>query len=785
MVAQTSSPTSPLSGSHAVSSPPSATRCALCGLPTTRHIIAAFDNQDLAFCCFGCQHIYEIVAPDLAHGVNLQHAMGRAGLDLNAPCCRGAIYGDPAEQAKITLSRLMLNAFLAMMVMVLSLALYSDLFFGNWGDSGQGVRSMLQVMTMLFATPAVLLLAIPILEDAVFTFQVYRQLTTSALIALGSLAAYALSVYTTFTGQGHTYFETATMTLLLVTVGRWLDAKTQVDSRQALDELLARAPAEARLLAADGHEICTPVETLRAGDRIRVRPGENFAVDGRIIAGEGRVNEANITGEAKPVYKGPEFTVYAGTTNLDGSFVVEAAQVGEGRVMGKLIRLLDEARLHRAPIERLADRVAAYFVPTIIILALGTFVFWTWQVGFERGLLNSLAVLLIACPCALGIATPLAIWAALGRAAQEGILIRDSLTLEKLSRIRHIFFDKTGTLTTGEPELAEVFVEESTSLEDFEKSCPVLAEHQPEAPAGSASQIRSIVKSPFAHSPNNHPHHLLQIAASLEHHSEHPLARSIEVAAVKVGLPLLPVENFRAIPGLGIRGKIEKQDFYLGSWQLVTQQKLGFTSELQARRSHLEQAGLTVVYLGWAGKVYGLFGFVETIRPDAPAILEGLKARQLNLQVLTGDSTAAGTALGRRLGIAVQSQLLPHEKVRLIEQAEADQPVVMVGDGLNDAPALARASVGIALGCGADVTREAADVSLIGSDLTQITWTLALAQRTYRTIGWNLAWAFAYNIIGVALAMAGYLHPVLAAAAMVLSSVMVIGNSLRIFRVAG
>ena len=648
----------------------------------------------------------------------------------------------------------MLNAFLAMMVMVLSLALYSDFFYAEWGEAGQGIRSILQTITMLFATPAVLLLALPILEDAIFTFQTYRRLTTSALIAVGSLAAYGLSVYATFTSNGHTYFETAVMTLLLVTLGRWLDARTQVEGNKALDNLLARTPAEASLILPSGQEVRTPVEQLSVGDHIQVRPGENFAVDGCILSGEGSVNEASITGESTPAYKGPNYTVYAGTTNLDGSFVIEATQVGDERIMGKLVRLLEEARLKRAPIEQLADRVAAYFAPIVMVLALGTLVYWTWQVSLETGLLTGLAVLLIACPCALGIATPLTIWAALGRAAQKGVLIRDSLTLEKLSHVRRVFFDKTGTLTTGQSRLVEVI--------PANVSVPALQE--------SVDGRQSAVSS------------LLQIAASLEHGSEHPLAQSIQAAAQTKNLPMLPVEKFRAMPGLGVSGYIEGHETFVGSWRLVEQQGLVLSDKLRHERHRLEQTGLTVVHIGWAGQVQGLLGFAEEIRPSAQPALAEMKRRRITPEVLTGDSLAAGNALSKRLQVLVQSELLPQDKVNAIENVIGNGSIAMVGDGLNDAPALARASVGIALGCGTDVTREAADISLLGNDLTQVTWTMALAQRAYRTIGWNLTWAFAYNVIGVCFAMAGLLHPLIAAVAMVVSSALVVGNSLRILK---
>jgi Cu+-exporting ATPase len=397
----------------------------------------------------------------------------------------------------------------------------------------------------------------------------------------------------------------------------------------------------------------------------------------------------------------------------------------------------------------LADQVSGYFVPLVIVLAAGTFAYWVWQVSFEQGLMTSLAVLLIACPCALGVSTPLAIWAGLGRAAQQSVLIRDSMTLEKLARTRRVFFYKTGTLTTGQPTLAEIVVGRQGGFE------------------GEAAVT---------------PQKLLQIAASLEHGSEHPLGRSIQAAAVAQQLALLPAENFKAMPGLGVSGLVDGQAVWVGSWRLVEQQGLFLSPELRAERQRLEQAGITVVHVGWSGLVQGLLGLAETVRPTAASALADMRKRQLAVQVLTGDSAAAGEALGKQLNVVVQSELLPHDKVRLIEQAEASGPTAMVGDGLNDAPALARASVGIALGCGADVTREAADVSLLGTDLAQITWTLALARRVYRTIGWNLGQAFAYNVIGIGLAMAGYMHPVLAASAMVVSSLIVVSNSLRIFR---
>lgn len=714
--------------------------CELCELPIARPILATIDHTEHHFCCYGCRHIYELIAPDLAQGISPATAMGKAGLDLSSPCCRGVIHGDPIEEARNTLSRLMLNAFLSMMVMGASLTLYSDLIF-KWGELGAGVRSLLQITAMLFATPAVLLLALPILEDAFLTWTIYHRLTMNALVAIGSLSAYGISVYATFTGRGNIYFETAVMLLLLVTLGRWLDARTQVEGNKAINELLASSPTEASLLQRDGTELRVPVEQLAVGNAIRVRPGENFAIDGRVISGEGSVNEASITGEVTPAYKGVGDLVYAGTINVDGGFTVEVTQVGEDRVMGKLVRLLDEARLHRSPIEQLADRVSSYFVPVVFVLAAITFGYTAWQTNFEQAMFNTLAVVVIACPCALGVATPLAIWSGLARAAGQGILIRDSRSLEKLSRIQHIFFDKTGTLTTGQVTLAETVLANHTTL--------------------SADD-------------------LLQRAASLEKFSEHPLARSIEVAAAQRDLVGLPASEFQAKPGIGIVGRVAGEAMFVGSWRLVAQMAAEMPAELAAARARLEADGLSVIHIGWAGRVCGLFGLREVIRPAASAALSDMQKHGLRVEVLTGDSAAVGNALGKRLGVRVHSELLPPDKVAHITEIETHAPVAMVGDGLNDAPALARATVGIALGCGADVTRESADVSLIGSDLSQITWLFALARRVRGTIVWNLAWAFAYNLIGVGLAMAGYLHPIMAASAMVISSALVVGNSMRI-----
>ncbi|MCB0190181.1 MAG: cation-translocating P-type ATPase, partial [Caldilineaceae bacterium] len=503
------------------------------------------------------------------------------------------------------------------------------------------------------------------------------------------------------------------------------------------------------------NEQIVAIEQIAVGDQLRVRPGENFAVDGVVLQGEGSVNEASITGESTPAYKSVGDMVYAGTINLDGGFVVEVTHIGEDRVMGKLVRLLDEARLYRAPIERLADRIAGYFVPTVFLIATITFVFWSWQAGFERGLLNGLAVVLIACPCALGIATPLTVWIGLSNAAKRGILIRNSFTLERLSQLRRIFFDKTGTLTTGERELIAL--------------CAA-------SKADSSDQEEHIAARPIEERT------LLQLVASVEQPSEHPLARSLVAAAYAQSIPLLPVDHFQNRPGLGVTGQVAGRNVLIGNRRLLAQEGLALSPRLQQERTRLEENGSTVLFVAWSGAVQGLLALQESLRAAAVEVVHLLAEQGVTIDVLTGDSVVAGAALAERLQVTVHAELLPTDKVEIVAQAEASGPIAMVGDGLNDAPALARATVGIALGCGADVTREAADVSLLGTDLQQIPWLLRLARRTYRTIQWNLLWAFIYNLIGIALAAAGLLHPLFAAVAMVLSSALVVGNALRLRR---
>lgn len=715
--------------------------CDLCGLPAKRAIDTVDPQGHLRhFCCYGCRYIYDALA-DASGKPPTPRQIAQAGYVSH--CCNGPLRGEPHEEAADILSRLAFNVFLGAMVMAMSFVLHSDYFF-QWESSTQAAtaRAMFQIISLVFALPVMVMLGLPILEDALYVLQVQRRLTANALITLGAFSAFAVSMVATISGSGDTYYETAVMTLVLVTAGRYLDAYTQVEGEKALEELIARTPDTARIITESGGEKVIAAEMVQKGQQIKVIPGERLPIDGRIVMGQGEIDEATITGEALPRVKTVGEMVYAGTINLNGGFIIETTAVGEDRVVGRLVKLLEEARIHRAPIERLADQIASWFVPLTIMLGLGAFAYWSIAVDPLRGLFVGLSVLLIACPCGLGIATPLTIWASLGQAAKVGIVIRDSTVLERLSRIRQVYFDKTGTLTTGSMLLSEVVMH-----------------------GGDEAALDA----------------LLGRLAALESNSEHPIGRAIVHEANRRGLDLPAIAEFRAIPGYGVRGSFADGTVVIvGSQRLMEQDGLIIPFNMKAAADQLAAEGHPLVFVGENDAVRLLLGFSENLRHEVEPTLHQLHQDGLQVAILTGDTPIAGEALSRKLQIPVYSGLLPHEKVSQVEQGLAQQPLVMVGDGINDAPALARASVGIALGTGADVTREAADVSLMGTDLRLVAWVLDLARQTYRRIALNLGWAFVYNVIGIGLALTGQLHPVMAAAAMVLSNVVVVSNSLRV-----
>lgn len=661
-------------------------------------------------------------------------------------CCVDLDQTDPGEEAWNLLTRLALGIVFSMDTMMMSFFLYSDwaraAIFGGAPAIPPAIVFLFKLNMLLGSTLTMFVLVPPILRASWEGLR-QRRVSTDTLIALGSLSGYFASLYGIARG-GDVYFDTATTILVFVTAGHYLELRARARGSEALERLLARTPDVACVIRG-GVETEAAASTLVIGEEVIVRPGGAVPVDGIVIDGTGSVNEASITGEAEPVFKEAGDPVYSGTVSLDGRFIIRAVGVGENRVMARLVSLLREALSRRAPVQRLADRVSAVFVPLTVLLAAAAFAFWSWRADTGQGLLAALAVLLVACPCALGVATPLAIWAGMGRAAEGGVLVRSAEALEKLANVRAVFFDKTGTLTQGTLRLRE-------------------------AQAGEGIAVESVIER----------------AVSLETASEHSLGRAVVSYARQRRIAPKPIRDFRALPGLGVRGFVEESDAAVGSGRFMERLGWSVPRVLASERTRLEAAGHTVIFVGWDGEARGLLAFVEAVRPEAPETVKQLTEAGLVVEGLTGDDHAAGEALARHLGISVRANLLPEDKERLIgETRERLGPVAMVGDGLNDAPALARADVGIALGCGVDVTREAADVSLIGSDLRQVAWALMLAQETYRTIRQNLWWAFFYNGIGIALALAGVLHPIVSAIAMVASNLFVVGNSLRLARRTG
>ncbi|MBI2487956.1 MAG: heavy metal translocating P-type ATPase [Deltaproteobacteria bacterium] len=677
--------------------------CYQCGLLLPKRPLL---RKNLSYCCYGCVLAHEITGEK----------------------------GEEGEALWI-LARLGLGAFFSMNVMVLS---YADYFY----PFEEGVASKVNYIMLVLAIPVMIFLGIPILRNSVKGISEFM-LNMDTLIVVGTFSAYLLSVVSTFKSQGKVYFDTASMILVLVTLGRFLEASAKAQASSVIKELLERSPKEATIIR-DGVEKKVSCQSLQKGDIVKVIPGESLAVDGEVIEGEGGVDESMITGESKPVFKEKGCRVISGTLNIDGMLIYKATDVGEERILSRLVKLLEEARKSRSLVERLADRISAIFIPIAILISALTFIFWSFKSGINIALMNSLSVLLISCPCALGIAAPMAIWVALGRAAKEGVLLRTGETVERLSHIKRIFFDKTGTLTKGKMEISSVFVDSNSriSLSDF-----------------------------------------ISTSASLESASEHPLGKSLGEFASKKGYVLIPISEFRASPGMGVQGKVGElgETVYIGSRRFMEKIGLVRNEAIVNEQKRLESEGQTVAFCGWGQEVKGILGFSEELREEAGEAVLSLRDLDIDIFVITGDDKFVGEALSKNLGVEVRSGLLPQDKVNEIKASKNRNGLTaMVGDGINDAPALAASDVGIALGCGVDITRESADASLLGNDLKKIPWVLKLAKKTQGKIKENLFWAFFYNTIGIGLAAMGLLKPVIATLAMIISGLFVMGNSLRI-----
>jgi len=601
----------------------------------------------------------------------------------------------------------------------------------------------------------------------------HRTADMNTLVAVGTSAAYFYSMVAVlfpglFTAAGTgigLYFDTSAMIVTLILLGRFLEARARGQTSEAIKKLIGLNPNTA-LVIRDGEEQEIPVEDVRVGDLIMVRPGERVPVDGNIREGHSSIDESMITGESIPVEKNAGNEAIGASINKTGSFKFEATRVGKDTTLARIVRLVEEAQGSKAPIQRLADIIASYFVPIVIGLAIITFIIWYFAgppPALTYALLNFVAVLIIACPCAMGLATPTAIIVGTGKGAEHGILIRSAETLEKSHKINTVLLDKTGTLTSGEPMVTDIITDSSTR-ED-----------------------------------------VLRLAASAEYGSEHPLGEAIVKASFEEGLELPEAANFNAIPGQGIEASIESKNIVLGNLKLMNDRNI-LLNGLGEEAERLRAEGKTVMFLGTDGRAAGIIALADTLKPNAAAALEALHNMGAEVVMLTGDNSRTAEAIAKEAGIdRVLAEVLPEHKAEEVKKLQAEGKVVaMVGDGINDAPALAQADVGIAIGTGTDVAMETGDITLISGDLGGIATAISLSKRTVRTIKQNLFWAFAYNtaLIPVAAGVLylafgsggvpsglhfilgdyGFLNPILAAAAMAASSITVVSNSLRLKR---
>ncbi|MBN9617682.1 MAG: copper-translocating P-type ATPase [Acidobacteriales bacterium 59-55] len=588
-----------------------------------------------------------------------------------------------------------------------------------------------------------------------------RNLNMFTLIALGTGAAYLYSVAATFfpglfppslrgpDGQVAVYFEPAAIIIALVLLGQVMELRARSRTNSAIRALLGLAPRTARRIDQDGNEADVPLGQVIKGDKLRVRPGEKVPVDGTVLDGYSSVDESMISGEPIPVEKSTGAKVTGGTVNGTGGFVMLAEHVGADTILSQIVRMVSQAQRTRAPIQRLADRVSGLFVPAVVAAAVITFVVWLLvgpQPRFAHALVNAVAVLIVACPCALGLATPMAIMVGTGRGAGAGVLIRNAEALEVFEKVNTLIFDKTGTVTEGKPALTSV-----APLPGFDEAM------------------------------------LLQLAASLEMASEHPLANAIVTGAKERGLSLVPVSEFRSITGKGVVGTVSGKNVAAGNESLFRELSIG-SAALEGKAEKMRTEGQTVMLISIDGKAAGLLGVSDPIKSSAPEAVRELKASGLKLLMVTGDNRTTAAAVANKLGIDYRADVLPDQKAEVVKTLQSKGGLVaMAGDGVNDAPALAQAQVGIAMGTGTDVAMEAAGVTLVKGDLRAILRARRLSQYTMRNIRQNLFFAFIYNALGVPIA-AGVLYPifgwllspVIAAAAMSFSSVSVISNSLRL-----
>ena len=574
----------------------------------------------------------------------------------------------------------------------------------------------------------------------------------NSLVAIGTGSAFIYSTLLTlfpeiFSAQpasSHVYFETTAVIITLILMGRWLESKAKSKTSLAIKKLIELKPQNV-LIKSNGIEKEIHLDELSIGDLVIIKPGGKIPADGKVITGYSTIDESMITGESLPIEKSAGSKVIGGTINKTGTFEFEVIAIGDNSILGQIIKMVEEAQGSKAPIQKLADKIAAVFVPAIIMIAIITFIGWSFfsSGGLSIALINFVAVLIIACPCALGLATPTAIIVGTGKGAQKGILIKNAESLELAHKIDTIIFDKTGTITTGKPKVISVHT----------------------------NSIDEII--------------LLKMVGSLEQKSEHPVAQAIVSYAKKNGIDLANVESFESLTGTGLKGNINSDEILAGNQLLMENNSIN-TKVFQQNIDELSQSGKTLIYVAINNQLKGLIAVEDEIKTNSAEVIAKLKTMNLKTVLLTGDNKLAAKNIAERIGFDdYQAEVLPADKLGVISEYQSkNKMVAMVGDGINDAPALAQSNVGIAMGTGTDVAIESGDIVLMSGDLTGVVNAIKLSRQTLRTIKQNLFWAFIYNIIGVPLAALGLLNPMIAALAMSFSSVSVVTNSLRLKRKA-
>lgn len=654
---------------------------------------------------------------------------------LPRPYSASAMEGELQREKKDLLIRFGTASFFSMQLMLYTAGLYAGYF--------QGIeplyKKVFELIAWALATPVMFYCGYPFLKNTVRGIR-NRAVSMDTLIFMGSFSAYGYSVIALFTG-GEVYFDTSTMIITLILLGRFIESGAKAKAAGAVAALLNLQPKETSMVRNGEEPVRVPLSALRPGDRIQVIPGGKIPVDCVVREGVSEVDESMLTGESMPVHKSEGAEVFGGTMNLNGRLILEVKRTGSDTVISRIIKAVEDAQARKAPIQKAADRVVAWFVPVIIVVAAATFVFWSVRgSSITSSLMNGVSVLVIACPCALGLATPLAILVGSTFLSSRGILSKGGDILETIARADHVCFDKTGTLTAGMPSLLDT--------------------------------VSYGVQKEYLH----------LMAASLEKDSEHAVGK-----ALRKGVPegsLLPMEGFRAHPGRGVEGMLNSRRLTAGNVPFLESFGVEITEQQSKDFSSFSSKGYTLIGLAVGQELRGWFVIADDLRPEVPEVVKDLKQQGYAVTLLTGDHRAVAEEIGKKAGIPdICAEVLPVQKAKRIRGMKGSgHGVIMIGDGINDAPALTEADAGVAMGSATDIAMESADVVLMRNDLRLIPPLLRVSKKTLSVVRQNLFWAFSYNLVAIPLAVSGMIHPISSAAFMALSSLMVVGNSLRLYR---